>query len=491
MTMAAFLRGKPIMQPYSVGAGSCNAGDVVVVNDLPCVAHEDIPAFTGGETTDSLAVSGGIYQIPADAAYADGTYVLWDTSKLQVTTVSAITTYPFGWIVGGPNDLASDGGPTGAASLASVLHHPVPSAISGKGSPEINTAYTTTAATGTLTAAAIAGGVITRSGPTAAFTDTTDTAAHIIAAIPDAVAGQSFKLQIKNTTAFAETLVGGTNVTLSGGQTIIPPNSVGVFLITYVSATSVTMLGLYVVPMTTDVLEVATGLTTVGAGTITAAGIAGGVTLRTGPTSAFTDTTDTITNIVAALPNGNVGQSWEYTYLNQTQYVATLAGGTDVTITLNSGQLLVPGNSYVRFLVTYVSGTSITMVQIGGGLNATLPTAKFTTFSATTGTLVAGEASGAAFTCLTSTNATPGSQAMRTPAQILADTPGLVVGQSYMLLITNSGGSGTLTLATDSGTGFTMTGTMTVANTATRLFIVTLNSGTTGTVQGVSIGTIA
>jgi hypothetical protein len=119
-----------------------------------------------------------------------------------------------------------------------------------------------------------------------------------------------------------------------------------------------------------------------------------------------------------------------------------------------------------------------------------LPPAKFTSISVTTGTLAAGNASGAQIVYLLSTGATPGSQAMRTPAQILADTPGLTVGQSYTLRVLNTG-AGTFTLATDSGTGFTMTGTMTVAQNVWTDFIVTLSTGSTGIVQNVGKGTIS
>ena len=135
----------------------------------------------------------------------------------------------------------------------------------------INTAITTVGA-GTLTAAALVGGIITRSGSTAAYTDTTATAALIIAALPaGAATGYSWTVKIKNTVAFAETIAAGTTVTLTG-QTIIPPNSVGEFLLTMTSATAVSMVGIAMVPLTTPPLEANTAITTVGAGTLTAAG---------------------------------------------------------------------------------------------------------------------------------------------------------------------------------------------------------------------------
>ena len=84
---------------------------------------------------------------------------------------------------------------------------------------EANTNITTVGA-GTLTAAAIVSRLITRSGSTAAYSDATDTAAAIIAALPAAVVGQSFQLVIKNTVGFNETITAGSGVTLSGAPSL-------------------------------------------------------------------------------------------------------------------------------------------------------------------------------------------------------------------------------------------------------------------------------
>jgi hypothetical protein len=154
-----------------------------------------------------------------------------------------------------------------------------------------------------------------------------------------------------------------------------------------------------------------------------------------------------------------------------------------------TGLMTVPVNTFSDFVVTISTATTGVVQQIGSGSAVTpLPDAKFTTINVTTGTLAAGNASGARFVNLMSTNATPGSQAMRTPAQILTDTPSLAIGQSYMLRVLNTGAN-PFTLATDSGAGFTMTGTMTVALNTWRDFIVTINSATTGTVQQMGTGT--
>lgn len=107
-----------------------------------------------------------------------------------------------------------------------------------------------------------------------------------------------------------------------------------------------------------------TALTTVGAGTITAAGIVGGATLRGGAQSAspFTDTTATAALIIAALPSwAQVGQAFYYTYINNTDAIATIAGGSGVTV---SGITTVQPNMAARFLVTYATSSTVTVAGV-------------------------------------------------------------------------------------------------------------------------------
>jgi len=74
----------------------------------------------------------------------------------------------------------------------------------------------------TLTASNICNNVgITRAGaPGAGFSDTTDTAANLLSRIPGYETGQGLKFFIQNTTGQTMTLLGGTDVTLSGTMTI-------------------------------------------------------------------------------------------------------------------------------------------------------------------------------------------------------------------------------------------------------------------------------
>ena len=120
-----------------------------------------------------------------------------------------------------------------------------------------------------------------------------------------------------------------------------------------------------------------TALNTVGAGTITAAGIIGGVTVRGGSqtNTAFTDTTATGAQLDAALTNAAVGQSWVWTYQNTTNANATLsAGASGVTL---SGITVVYSMTTARFLVTRTAAATYTIV----GIEQTAAFGSFGTFT--------------------------------------------------------------------------------------------------------------
>jgi hypothetical protein len=229
----------------------------------------------------------------------------------------------------------------------------------------------TTVGNGTLTAAGIVGGQITRTGPTANYTDTTATAAQIVTALGNFVLGSTFAIIVKNGTAFVQTINAGTGVTLPLTN-IVSPYSISTYFGTVGgTAASPTIVfshqGTYTVAdAITATASASTALTTVGAGTITAAGINGGFTARSGSTSAFTDTTDIAANIIAGQPGivNKIGSSFLYTYVNNTVAVATLTGGTGVTV---SGITVVPANSWARYLVTYTAAATITMVGVEQG----------------------------------------------------------------------------------------------------------------------------
>ncbi len=146
--------------------------------------------------------------------------------------------------------------------------------------------------------------------------------------------------------------------------------------------------------------RVITTLSTVGAGTITAAGIVGQYTQRTGAqlSAAFTDTTDTANAIAAALPAGaGTGTSFPYTYTNLTNAPATLAGGSGVTISILT---VIPPNAFGKYLFTRTGTSAFTMVgteqgylphggtvTVTGATAATVADTNVTTYSSITFTL--------------------------------------------------------------------------------------------------------
>lgn len=75
-----------------------------------------------------------------------------------------------------------------------------------------------------------------------------------------------------------------------------------------------------------------TAITTVGNGTLTAAGLIGGQIVRTGPTGVYTDATDTAANIVTALGGFVSGQTFFARIKNATTFAQTISAGTGVTL---------------------------------------------------------------------------------------------------------------------------------------------------------------
>ena len=114
-------------------------------------------------------------------------------------------------------------------------------ALSAIAAPYLNTAVTQSTGQ-TLTAAAIFGGIITRTGLTAAVTDTTDTASNIIALLSNApILNSQWILWYVNSSAFAVTIAAGAGVTLAGPSSVVGGNMVGCFGVMYTGAGAVTM----------------------------------------------------------------------------------------------------------------------------------------------------------------------------------------------------------------------------------------------------------
>lgn len=243
----------------------------------------------------------------------------------------------------------------------------IASLASTEGAPFIVTTISTVG-NGTLTAAGLVGGEIVRNGPVADFSDATDTAVAIIAALPGAVVGSSFSILIKNATQYTQTITAGSGVTLPS-TVITPAFSVNNYIATVSTATTLTF-----VHIDTTAISIGTNTTapriasvsTVGAGTLLASAFVGGLIARSGSQSGtpFTDTTDTAAAIISACANlvNKIGTSMLVEYANNTNAVATVTGGTGVTV---SGVSIIPANTISQFLVTYTAAATLTMVGLG------------------------------------------------------------------------------------------------------------------------------
>ena len=116
--------------------------------------------------------------------------------------------------------------------------------------------------------------------------------------------------------------------------------------------------------------ETIANLTTVGAGTLTAALLLSGIINRTGPVAGYIDTTDSAANIVAALvSNYNfqatgltgvssgvaapVGMTVRLKFINTVAFANTVAAGTGVTLV----NATVNASSVKEYLLTVTNGT--------------------------------------------------------------------------------------------------------------------------------------
>lgn len=242
-------------------------------------------------------------------------------------------------------------------------------ASSGGAGETINTNITTVGA-GTLTGAALTGGVINRTGPTAAYSDTTDTAAAIVAAIGSPFIGQSWFVHIKNGTAFAQTILAGSGVTLPA-SVIVPPNSEGTYLVTLTSLSAVTFVHVATVPLTTIAPTQYAALTNTSGFTLTAATSEAGaadVTINlTGTLGAGANVqSDTAAAIVAAIPNAHAGFSYRLRIINSSSanFAWTLTTNTGMTLT---GTMSIAQNTLRDFYVTLTTLTTVTIQAIGTG----------------------------------------------------------------------------------------------------------------------------
>ena len=205
------------------------------------------------------------------------------------------------------------------------------------------------------------------------------------------ISGSSFVLSVTNINLYnsspndltndtAQFLTGGkfsqTPGNTDGSQVLIPyiPRSSSVF-----SGASISASGILSLIPTNQIYLAVSSTTTSGSITTTASQLAGGY-LADGATqtAAFTVTTDTAANILAAMPNAVVGTAFKWRFINNDQsatgYAGTLAGGTGVTVGTVLPNPAVPKGGYEDYVFTFtaVGATPTLTVEAVGGSSAAL-----------------------------------------------------------------------------------------------------------------------
>lgn len=96
-----------------------------------------------------------------------------------------------------------------------------------------------------------------------------------------------------------------------------------------------------------------TSITTVGAGTLSAAAMSNGIVERTGPVGAFIDTLDTADNLMAANPGVAKGDTFEFLYRNTVAFAATIAVAEGAE--LSGANTAVVASNARRYLATILA----------------------------------------------------------------------------------------------------------------------------------------
>ena len=115
MGQADFVLGNPTMVDHTPSGADVAAGQVIVNDTTPMVAHNKIVDGRLG----SLSIGGGVYKVTAAGSYVVGDLVYWDDSADKVTTSAS------GNMIFGKMAEAS----TGDGDTALAYHMPIALAV--------------------------------------------------------------------------------------------------------------------------------------------------------------------------------------------------------------------------------------------------------------------------------------------------------------------------------------------------------------------------
>ena len=237
---------------------------------------------------------------------------------------------------------------------------------------QMSVATLTTVGAATYTAEQLLGGLILRDPNGDDRADVTPGAAQIIAALPQASAGNFFEFTIRNTADADETITitAGAGVTLSGTMTI-PWNREKRFfcLVTGTGTVTIYALGNQTGAGPLIGRTSVSTINTVGAATYTGAHLLGGLVLRDPNGADRSDITPTGAQIAAALADAGCGSnitglSFEFIIRNTASAAQTITVTPGANITL-SGTMTIAQNNSRRFLCVMSGASSATIYSLG------------------------------------------------------------------------------------------------------------------------------
>lgn len=214
--------------PYTHNAATA-VGDIIVINGAVLIAVNKADADKANAYVYQARV-----EMPKEVSLAVNEFdrVFWDSVNGKITKTSGGNTF-CGYCA--EKALAAD------TVIQIILMPSEALSLNGDIFKKVTVATLNTAGDISYSAAQLTGRMILRDPNGGARSDTTPTAAQIVAAIPHAKAGDAFYITIRNTADAAEaiTVVAGTGVTLSGTATIAQNNTkIFLCLLTNVTASS-------------------------------------------------------------------------------------------------------------------------------------------------------------------------------------------------------------------------------------------------------------
>lgn len=227
-----------------------------------------------------------------------------------------------------------------------------------------------------------------------------------------------------------------------------------------------------------------TTIATVGDGVLPAAAMLGGYITRSGSVAAYSDTTSNGTLLDAALgANAITGVSATIVIKNTSPFTENIVGGVGVTV---SGRAAVNGSSVGEYLLTRTGTATYTLFGVSSNQQSIFDQLAWvaTPDDGTTQTLTAAMIVGGNITYHRTLGGTTPSLTLPLASAVDTALANIRTGQSYTLRIINTN-SGTATIVTN--TGWTLSGTLTLATNTWREFVITKTG--TATYTGTQVGT--